>query len=318
VSALGDFPKRRLRGADVTAEVGRVTLPNPVMAASGCFGTGAELLGVVDATRLGAVVTKSMSAQPWPGNPPPRLAPAAGGMLNSVGLQNPGVHHWLRDELPPLAEMGVRVVASIWGRSLTEYEKVAEPLSPVAGILTAVEVNLSCPNLSGGSHLFAHDPAAAAEVVAAVAERVDPLPVWAKLSPNVASVVPAARACAEAGADAVVLTNTLIGMEIDVKARRPVLGNGTGGLSGPPLRPVALRMVAEVAAALPDLPIVGVGGISRVDHAVQFAMAGASAVAIGTAHLADPHAGVRLAAALPRRLRRLRLPSWSDARGLAL
>lgn len=309
------------------AVVGRVRLPNPVMAASGCFGTGAELLGTVDASRLGAVVTKSMSAAPWEGNPPPRLHPVGGGMLNSVGLQNPGVQRWLTDGLPRLLETGVRVVASIWGHTVADFEKVAVAVAGVADGLVAVEVNLSCPNLSSpapshpdgaaGGHIFAHDPVATSAVVAAVVAAVDPLPVWAKLSPNVTSPVPAARAAREGGADAVVLTNTLIAMAIDPVTLEPVLANGTGGLSGPALRPVAVRMVHETAAAVPGLAIVGVGGISTAEHAVEHLAAGASAVQVGAAHLADPGAGCHIVRKLPAALRRCGRASVADLVGAA-
>lgn len=300
--------------------VGSVSLENPVMAASGCFGTGAELLGTVDASRLGAVVTKSMSARPWAGNPPPRLHPAAGGMLNAVGLQNPGVEAWLDGALPALVAASVRVVASIWGHAVDDYAEVAAALAPAgaAGHVTAVEVNLSCPNLaSGAAHMFAHDPDATAAVVRAVAAEAGPVPVWAKLSPNVTTPVPAAEAASEAGAQAVVLTNTLIGMVIDDRTLRPVLANGTGGLSGPPLRPVALRMVHEVACALPGVPIVGVGGISTAGHVVEYLAAGASAVQVGAAHLADPHAGVRIVAKLPKALARCGRRSVAEVVGAA-
>lgn len=300
--------------------VGRVRLPNPVMAASGCFGTGAELLGTVDASRLGAVVTKSMSAAPWEGNPSPRLHPVGGGMLNSVGLQNPGVQHWLTEGLPMLLDAGVRVVASIWGHTVADYEQVATMVAPVTDRLVAVEVNLSCPNLGApdaGAHIFAHDAEVTSSVVAAVVAAVDPLPVWAKLSPNVTSPVPAARAARDAGADAVVLTNTLIAMAIDPVTLRPVLANGTGGLSGPALRPVAVRMVHETAAALPGLAIVGVGGISTAAHAVEHIAAGASAVQVGAAHLADPGAGCRIVRRLPAALRRCGRATVADLVGAA-
>lgn len=302
--------------------VGSVRLDNPVMAASGCFGTGAELLGTVDASRLGAVVTKSMSAQPWAGNPPPRLHPAAGGMLNAVGLQNPGVERWIADALPRLVDAGVRVVASIWGHTVADFEEVAAAVAAVGDRLAAVEVNLSCPNLGGGGdaasrHMFAHDPAATAAVIAAATAVLGSVPVWAKLSPNVVTPVPAAEAAASAGAEAVVLTNTLIGLAIDARTLRPVLANGTGGLSGPPLRPVALRMVYEVAAALPDVPVIGVGGISTAAHVVEYLAAGAAAVQVGAAHLADPRAGLRIVARLPKALARCGRSSVADLVGAA-
>lgn len=302
-------------GRSLETSVGGVRLDNPVMAASGCFGTGAELLGTVDASRLGAVVTKSMSARPWPGNPPPRLHPAAGGMLNAVGLQNPGVGRWLAESLPLLLDADVRVVASIWGHDVDGYGEVAAAIAGSA--VTAVEVNLSCPNLGGGGHIFAHDPDATAAVVAAVVRELGPLPVWAKLSPNVTSPVAAAGEAAAAGAAAVVLTNTLIGMAIDQASLRPVLANGTGGLSGPPLRPVALRMVHETHAALPGLPIVGVGGITSAGHVVEYLAAGASAVQVGAAHLADPRAGVRIVRKLPAALARCKRRSVADVVGAA-
>lgn len=303
---------------DLTARIGSVTLPNPVMAASGCFGTGAELLGVVDASRLGAVVTKSLSAAPHAGNPAPRLVPTSGGgMLNAVGLQNPGVDHWVGNELPLLLGAGVRVVGSIWGRTVDEYTDAAGRIAPVAGDLVALEVNVSCPNLESPGDMFAHHPDQAAAVVRAVRARLDPLPVWVKLSPNQPSPVPVARAVVDAGADAVTLTNTLLGMVVDVARRRPHLGNGTGGLSGPPLRPVAVRCVHDVRAAFPSLPIVGVGGISRVEHALEHIMAGANAVQVGAAHFADPQSGVRIVRQLRRWCRRHRVRTLGDLVGAA-
>lgn len=284
--------------------VGSVRFANPVLAASGCFGTGAEKLGTVDATRLGAVVTKSMSAEPWPGNPPPRLVPVAGGgMLNAVGLQNPGVNAWREQALPQLESAGVKLVASIWGRSAGEFCAAAQGVAREAERIEAVEVNLSCPNLEGSGELIAHDAQRSAEIVSSVCEIVAPLPVWAKLSPNVASPVPVAAAVLDAGASALVLVNTLIGMHIDVGRRAPHLANVTGGLSGPPLRPVAIRMVYECREAFPEAAIVGVGGIVAAGHVVEFLVAGADAVEVGAAHFADPAAGVKIVRKLPRALR---------------
>lgn len=286
------------RDVDSRVEIGDTVLPAPVMASSGCFGTGAELLGTVDVGLLGAVVTKSLSPEPWPGNPPPRLVPASGGgMLNSVGLQNPGVRHWVAEELPRLVEAGARVVASIWGRTREEFRDAAMTLADAAGAgegrMVAVEVNLSCPNVEAAGDMFAHDPERVGEVVEAVTSALGELPAWAKLSPNVPSVVAAAAAARDAGAAAVVLVNTLIAMTIDIETGRPTLGNVTGGLSGPPLRPVAVRHVHDVYAALPGLAVIGVGGVVGAEHAVELMMAGASAVQMGTAHLADPRAGIK-------------------------
>lgn len=284
---------RRLRRArwdetatvDLAVSVGSVALPNPVMTASGTAGHGDELARYVDLSRLGAVVVKSLSAEAWAGNPAPRVTEVAAGMINSVGLAGPGVAAWAADELPRLHAAGARVVVSIWGRSVEQYEAAARMLAGVEGIL-AVEVNLSCPNLDGGSHLFAHDPAATAEVLRAVAGVG--LPLWAKLSANTDRVVEVASAAQEAGAEAVTLANTMLGMVIDVEARRPVLGGGGGGVSGPAIHPIAVRTVYDCHAALPELPIVGVGGVVDGRSAVELMLAGASAVQVGTASFADP------------------------------
>lgn len=307
---------------DSQVEIGGTVLPAPVMASSGCFGTGAELLGTVEVGLLGAVVTKSLSPEPWPGNPPPRLVPAGGGgMLNSVGLQNPGVHHWVAEELPRLLGAGARVVASIWGRTLEEFRAAAQTLvdSGAArdGGIVAVEVNLSCPNVEAAGDMFAHDPGRVGEILEAVTDALGELPAWAKLSPNVPSAVAAAAAARDAGAAAVVLVNTLIAMAIDIETGRPVLGNVTGGLSGPPLRPVAVRHVHDVYAALPGLPVIGVGGVVRAKHAVELMMAGACAVQMGTAHLADPRAGIKCQRDLVRWCARRGVRRVADLTGAA-
>jgi dihydroorotate dehydrogenase (NAD+) catalytic subunit len=262
------------------------------MTASGTAGHGAELGDYVDLSRLGAVVVKSLSADPWPGNPAPRVHPVTAGMLNSVGLQGPGVEAWCREDLPALLDSGADVVVSIWGRTVDEYRRAAAALAGLPEQVVAVEVNLSCPNLDGGAHLFAHDPEAAAEVVGATEECGRPR--WAKLSPNTDRVVDVARAVADAGADAVTLVNTLLGLAIDPVTRRPTLGAGGGGLSGPAIHPVAVRVVHTVHAALPDLPIVGVGGVADAEGAVELLLAGASAVQVGTATFADPRAVARV------------------------
>jgi dihydroorotate dehydrogenase (NAD+) catalytic subunit len=275
-------------GVDLSTTVGSTRLRAAVMTASGTAGHGAELGEYVDLARLGAVVVKSLAADPWPGNPAPRVHPVTAGMLNSVGLQGPGVAAWRRDDLPSLLASGADVVVSIWGRSVEEYRRAADALADLPPQVVAVEVNLSCPNLDGGAHLFAHDPVAAADVVAATAACGRPR--WAKLSPNTDRVVDVARAVADAGADAVTLVNTLLGMAIDPGTRRPTLGAGGGGLSGPAIHPVAVRVVHAVHAALPDLPIVGVGGVADAEGAVELLLAGASAVQVGTATFADPRA----------------------------
>lgn len=274
--------------------IGSVELPNPVMTASGTGGHGAELEAYQPLADLGAVVVKSLSADPWPGNPAPRVHATAAGMLNSVGLQGPGVAAWLADDLPALVATGARVVASIWGRSVDDYVRAATALAEAPADVVAVEINLSCPNTEAGLDLFAHDPSATAAVidVTSAARR----PRWAKLSPNTPRVVEVAAAAREAGAEAVTLINTLMGMAIDPETRRPRLGAGArgGGLSGPAVHPVAVRVVHDVHAALPDVPIVGVGGVVDGPTAVELLLAGASAVQVGTASFADPRAPARV------------------------
>jgi dihydroorotate dehydrogenase (NAD+) catalytic subunit len=297
---------------DLAVAVGSVLLPAPVMTASGTAGHGAELAAYGDLGAVGAVVVKSLSADPWPGNRAPRVHgdPHGAWMLNSVGLQGPGLTAWLENDLPALARAGARTVVSIWGRTAAEYRKAAELLHGVGAPVVALEVNLSCPNLDGGRHLFAQDPGDSATVVR---ECVDALgasmPVWAKLTAATASIVEVATAVADAGAAAVTCVNTLLGMAIDAHTRRFRLGSGPGGggLSGPALHPVAVRAVHDVHAASPELPIVGVGGVSSGADAVELLLAGASAVQVGTATFADPRACWRVQAELCR---------WCDDHGV--
>jgi len=249
---------------------------------------------------------KSMKAGPWEGNPAPRVHPTAAGMINSVGLQGEGVHFWLEHELPDLEATGAAVVASIWGGTVDEYAEAADALSAAPDSVVAVEVNVSCPNLEDRRRMFAHSAAATAEVVAATASVGRPR--WAKLSPNAADLPEIAAAAAGAGAEAVVLVNTLLGMVIDPETRRPVLGAGRGGLSGAAIHPVAVRAVFDVHEAVPDVPIVGVGGTATGVDVVEFLLAGASAVEVGTATFADPRA--------PRRILG-ELEDWCAAHGVA-
>ncbi len=277
---------------DMATRVGDTVLPSPVMTASGTAGHGAELSQYFDLRSIGALVVKSLSIMPWDGNPGPRVVQLPGAMMNSVGLQGPGVAGWIEDELPALQRSGARVVASIWGRTVDEYREAAEALVPVQESLTAVEVNVSCPNLEDRRKMFAHSCDSAAMVIRAT-DTLD-VPRWAKLSPNVSDIAEIAGAAGEAGAAAVTLTNTLLGLVLDPATGRPVLGGGGGGVSGPAMRAVALRAVFDVAAAHPDLPIVGVGGIAHAEDAVQYLRAGASAVQVGTATFADPRSTVRI------------------------
>ncbi len=282
----------------MSTRVGSLELRHPVMTASGTSGHGDELARHVDLGALGAVVVKSLSAEPWPGNPPPRVHETPAGMLNSVGLQGPGVACWLRDELPPLLDTGATVVASIWGHTLAEYRAAAELLADAPAQVVAVEVNLSCPNrqhpgAGGQVEMFAQRAQDAAEVVDAC--RVAGRPRWAKLTPAVTDLVEVARAVADVGAEAVTLINTVPGLAIDPETRRPRLGGVGGGLSGPAIHPVAVRAVHDVHGALPELSIVGVGGVTRATDAVELLLAGASAVQVGTATFADPRAPGRIA-----------------------
>jgi len=285
--------------------IGSVRLPNPVCTASGTSGHGDELARHLDPSGLGAVVVKSLHAEPWPGNPAPRVHATPAGMINSVGLQGPGVAAWLEHDLPALLATGARVVASIWGRTVEEFARAAELLADAPPEVVAVEINASCPNLEDRRNLFAHSVMATTEVVEAGAAAGRPR--WAKLSPNTPALPDVAGAAAAAGAEAVTVANTLLGMVIDVESRRPLLGAGRGGLSGPAIRPVAVRAVFDTHEAHPTLPIIGVGGIAAAEDAVQFLLAGASAVQVGTATFADPAAPAKVLHDLGR---------WCDRHGV--
>ncbi len=286
--------------------VGSLTFANPVLTASGTAGHGAELAPYVDLAGLGAVVTKSVSADPWPGNPAPRVHEATGGMLNAVGLQGPGVAAWLAEELPPLLDLGATVVASIWGRSVDDYRRAADLLADAPASVVAVEVNLSCPNVEDRAGMFAHSAEATEAAMAATAGCGRPR--WAKLSPNAGDILPIVDAAVRGGAEAVTLVNTVMGMAIDPATRTYRLGNGGGGLSGPAIHPVAVRVVHDVAAARPDVPIVGAGGVVDAVTAAELIVAGASAVQVGTATFADPRNPGVVAA---------ELVDWCAAHGIA-
>jgi dihydroorotate dehydrogenase (NAD+) catalytic subunit len=281
---------------DLSTCVASVRLPAAVMTASGTAGHGAELGAYFDLSAIGAVVVKSLSADPWPGNPSPRVCPVPGGMLNGVGLQGPGVAAWLADELPALEASGARVVVSIWGHRVEDYARAASLLAEAPPCVVAVEVNVSCPNLEDRSRMFAHSPTATGAAVQASGACGRPL--WAKLSPNTSDLLEVAEAALAAGAEALTLTNTLLGLAIDTERRAPVLGAGGGGLSGDALHSVALRAVYDCRAAFPDAGIVGVGGVSDGQGAVRMLLAGADAVQVGTATLADPRAVLRVQAEL--------------------
>ncbi|MGI8492760.1 MAG: dihydroorotate dehydrogenase [Acidimicrobiales bacterium] len=305
---------RRLRSArsggavDMGVQVGSVRLANPVMTASGTSGHGAELGCYFDLSSLGAVVVKSVSVEPWAGNPPPRIHPFSAGMLNSVGLQNRGVAAWLREELPELASAGAAVVASIWGRRADDYRRAAATLAGAlaeegpARAIVAVEANISCPNIEDRNNMFAHSPAGTAAAVAAAVDGLagSGLPLWAKLSPNVTDLPAIAGVALDAGAEALTLVNTLMGLALDPAGGRPLLGAGGGGLSGPALHPVAVRAVYDCRAAHPGAAIVGVGGVASAEHAAELLVAGAHAVQVGTATFVDPRAPARVRHGLER------------------
>ncbi|MFN2555988.1 MAG: dihydroorotate dehydrogenase [Nitriliruptorales bacterium] len=273
---------------DLSVELGGVQLRNPVLGASGCFASGRELDRFYDVEELGAVIVKSLTLEPREGLPTPRMAETPSGMLNAIGLQNPGVDTWIAQDLPWLREREIPVIVSIAGTTVEEYRKVAGKLGGRAGIV-AVEVNISCPNVEDRNIVFACRPEPSGAVVAAVCEELD-IPVFAKLTPDVTDVTEIARAVVAAGASGVSLINTLLGMAIDVETRRPKLANVVGGLSGPAVRPLAVRNIWQVHQALPRIPIIGSGGVSSAEDAVELILAGAVAVAVGTANFVNPFA----------------------------
>lgn len=299
---------------DPSVQIGPVGLSSPLVAASGTVGSVWEFARVADVTAYGAMTAKSVSAEPWDGRPPPRLAPAGLGMLNGIGIQNPGIEAWVRETTPRLARLPTPVWGSTVGRTPGEYATVAAGLASAG--LGAVEVNLSCPNLEDG-RMFALDAEPSAAAVAAVVEAVD-VPVGAKLSPNTDDIVGVASACAEAGASWVTLTNTVWGAGVDIDSRRWTLSGGVGGLSGPPLKPISIRCVLEVSRALPDLPIVGCGGVMTGRDAIEYLMAGASAVGVGTIHFAEPRAGRRILGEMERWCRAHGVDRIADLRGAVI
>ncbi len=269
----------------MAVSLGRLKLNNPVMTASGTFGYGEEYAGYVDLNKLGAIVVKGLSLKPRLGNPPPRIMETTGGMLNAVGLQNIGVDAFIEEKMPFLRQFDTKVIANIYGETYDEYKKVARKLSPVKGV-RALEVNISCPNVKNGGLSFGSDPKIAARVTRTVKDETS-LPVIVKLTPNVTDIAAIAEAVEKAGADAVSLINTLTGMSVDLKTRRPHLKNITGGLSGPAIKPIALRMVWQVVQRV-SIPVIGIGGIMTAEDALEFLVVGAKAVQIGTANFINP------------------------------
>ena len=280
---------------DTTTTLSGVELATPVLAASGTYGAGREAVAFLDLSQLGGIIVKSMTAVPWKGKPTPRMCETPSGMLNAIGIQNKGVDHFLAHDLPWLRKQDTTVVASIAGNTVDEFVKVADKLRTGGRGVAAVELNISCPNLEDRNNMFSHSPAAAAAVVAAVKAALPRLPVWPKLSPNVTSIAAIAESVLEAGADGVSLINTVFGMAIDTEARTSRLAGAVGGLSGPAIRPLAVRAVHEVHRAFPHAAILGQGGIARAEDALELILAGASAVAVGTANFINPRAPLDVA-----------------------
>ncbi len=302
---------------DMTADLAGVELPSPVLTASGCAAAGRELDQFFDITSIGAIVTKSVMLQPRSGRPTPRMAETPSGMLNSIGLQGPGIDRFIDHDLAWLADRGARTVVSIAGGTVDEYAKLAARLRIVRGV-SAIEVNISCPNVEDRGQVFACDPNSAASVIQAVKRHSDPrMPIFAKLSPDVTDIVSIAASVVRAGATGVSVINTLLGMVINADTMRPHLAGVTGGLSGPAIRPVAVRCVWQIRQAFPDLPIIGMGGIRTGLDALEFVLAGANAVSVGTVVFHDPSAPLRIHEELQRALAERGFGSLADAVGYA-
>ena len=306
-----------MTGVDLAIDLAGVALPNPVMTASGCAAAGRELDQFFDVSELGAVVTKSIMRDPRSGRPTPRMAETPSGMLNSIGLQGPGIDSFLANDLSWLTQRGARTIVSIAGSAVGEYAELASRVGASAGV-SAIEVNISCPNVENRGLVFACDPAPASSVIAAVRGEVPAeIPVFAKLSPDVTDIVTIADAVMSAGATGLSMINTLLGIAIDPDTLRPVLGGVTGGLSGPAIRPVALRCVWQVHAAMPDVPIIGIGGIRTGFDALEFLLAGATAVQVGTVIFHDPSAPMRIVSELAAELADRGIKSPAEVVGFA-
>ncbi|MFA1818635.1 dihydroorotate dehydrogenase [Virgibacillus oceani] len=297
---------------DLSIQLPGLNLKNPIMPASGCFGFGREYSEFYDLGRLGAVIMKAATGKERFGNDTPRVAETASGMLNAIGLQNPGVEKIIETEVPFLAGYNVPIIANVAGSTLEEYEKVAESFNKTNQV-SALELNISCPNVKEGGIQFGTDPAMAAEVTEKV-KKVSKLPVYVKLSPNVSNIVEMAKAVERAGADGLTMINTITGMQIHLPSNRPLLANKTGGLSGPAIKPVAVRMIYDVKQAV-SIPIIGMGGITSAEDVVEFLLAGASATAIGTVNFQNPFACSEIIDDLPAALQRYGFKSIQEVIG---
>jgi dihydroorotate dehydrogenase (NAD+) catalytic subunit len=297
---------------DLSVQIGALRLRNPILAASGTFGYGIEFAHLVDLNCLGGFVVKGLSKEPIAGSPPPRLCETPSGMLNAVGLQNVGVRAFVEEKLPLLREFDTAVVANVFGYSLEDYAEVIRVLEDAEG-LAAYELNISCPNVKKGGRQFGGDPSLVAEVVR-TAKQAGKRPLWVKLSPLVTDIGLIARAAQEAGADALTVANTYPAMAVDLATRRSILGCPTGGLSGPAIKPITLRLVWEVSKAC-SLPVIGLGGVETVEDVLDYLLVGSSAVQVGTASFTDPRASERLVRGLERHLLKVKVFSISDIRG---
>jgi len=298
---------------DLSINIGGVQLKNPVMTASGTFGYGEEYAPYVDLDKLGAIIVKGISIRPRVGNPPPRIVETTGGMLNSIGLENIGVDRFTEEKLPYLIDTGTPIIVNMHGRTVEEYRDVAKKLDCIHGI-SGLEINISCPNVKEGGMIFGTHPDRAYEVVDMV-RRSTRLPLIVKLSPNVTDITEIARSVEDAGADALSLINTITGMAIDVEARAPMLKNVTGGLSGPAIKPIALRMVWETARVV-KIPVIGIGGIMTSEDALEFIIAGASAIQVGTANFVNPRASMDILSGIEQYLRDHRINDIKSLIGL--
>jgi dihydroorotate dehydrogenase (NAD+) catalytic subunit len=298
---------------DLSVQVGALRLPNPILAASGTFGYGIEFAHLVDLNRLGGFVVKGLSAQPMDGAPAPRLCETAGGMLNAVGLQNIGARAFVAEKLPALRGCRAAVIANVFGHSVEEYVEVIRILEDAEG-LAAYELNISCPNVKRGGTQYGTDPGMTAEVVAAARQAAQRRPLWVKLSPLVTDIVPIARAAETAGADALTVANTYPAMSVDFRTRKSRLGNASGGLSGPAIKPLTLRLV-HLASKAVKVPVIGLGGIETAEDALEYILVGASAVQVGTASFVDPRATERLVGDLENLCSVNNIKRMSDIRG---
>ncbi|MDY7223072.1 dihydroorotate dehydrogenase [Halalkalibacterium halodurans] len=296
----------------LAVELPGLSMKNPIMPASGCFGFGKEFAGFYDLNLLGAIAIKATTVEPRFGNPTPRVAETHSGMLNAIGLQNPGLNNVIDNELARLADVDVPIVANIAGSTVNDYVEVAEAISRVDNV-HALELNISCPNVKEGGIAFGTVPDVAAQLTQEV-KRVSTVPVYVKLSPNVSDIVEMAQAVERAGADGLSMINTLLGMRLDLKRRTPILANGTGGLSGPAIKPVAIRMIYQVSQAV-SIPIIGMGGIQSADDVLEFMLAGADAVAVGTANFTDPYVCPTIIDELPKRMDELGIERIADIVG---